>query len=311
MVLYVETIKLYRKKKMPGIILSMEHPLLNEIDLEILMHKDAHFGGSFPVMIDYYKQDGVGVQEDFDIQRIKDLASVDKEGHLSAETLPELAKNDVLFAKELYKKFKDCYEEDDELSKKLADLILCESFDPTEEIEALSTFQKRAIKPLVEILVQDYFYNPINPGYGRAPINAALTLKKIGNSDAIPYLFGALGKSFTTDEILINALMSFKEKSEEFLQDRLKSIPYTKDNYSAALALSSFPTSDETAKIALHLLSEKETYKHSSYTSYLICICEGLESNIDREKFLEISKSQHISKNLNDEMKIIMSFWKK
>lgn len=288
----------------------MEHPLLNEIDLEILMHKDAHFGGSFPVMIDYYKENGVGAQEDFDLQRIQDLATFDKDGHLSAETLPELAKNDVLFAKELYKKFKDCYEENDELPKKLADLILSESFDPTKEIEALSSFQKRAIKPLVEILLQDYFYNPLNPGYGRAPINAALTLKKIGNSEAIPHLFNALGKSFTIDEILINTLMSFKEEGEDFLRNRLKADMYTKDNYLAALALSSFPTSDETAKIALHLLTKKETFTHGCYSSYLICICEGLENENDREQFLEIAKSKHLSKNLTEEMKIIISFWK-
>jgi hypothetical protein len=288
----------------------MDHPLLNEIDLEILMHKDAHFGGSFETMLQYYEEDGVGVQEEFDIERIEDLYAIDKDGHLSAEILPELAKNDVLFSKELYKKFKTCYEEEDELPKKLADLILSESFDPSLEIEALSSFHKRAIKPLVEILQTDYFYNPLNPGYGRAPINAALTLKKIGNEEAIPYLFNALGKSFTTDEILINTLISFGEKSTNFLRDRLKGVPYTKDNYLAAMALSSFAPDDETAKLALYLLSLKNTYSQSSYVSYLICICEGLENQTDREAFLELSKSEPLSKGVKEEMKLVISFWK-
>jgi hypothetical protein len=288
----------------------MDHPLLNEIDLEILMHKDAHFGGSFQTMIEYYEEDGIGVQEEFEIERIKDLSLIDKDGHLSEDILPEVAKNDVLFSKQLYKKFKNCYKEGDELSKKLADLILCESFDPTEEIEALSSFHKQAIKPLVEILQTDYFYNPLNPGYGRAPINVALTLKKIGDQDVIPHLFSALGKSFIADEILINTLISFGEKSVEFLKNRLKASPYTKDNYLASLALSSFPLDDETAKIALYLLGLKSTYSHQSYVSYLICICEGLENDTDREAFLELSKSEPLSKAVKEEMKLVISFWK-
>lgn len=287
-----------------------DHPLLDEIDLEILMHKDAHFGGSFPVMIEYYEKDKVGTQGDFELKRIKELAAFDKDGHLSAEMLPEIAKNEVIFAKELYKKFRDCYEEKDDLPKKLADLILTEEYEPQNEILALSIFEKRAIKPLVEILQQDHFYNPINPGYGLAPIHAALSLKKIGNKEAIPHLFNALGKSFTVDEIIIETLISFGHSAEEFLSDRLKGSPYTKDNYLAALALSSFPVKDETAELALNLLSKKGTYDHLSFASYLICICEGLENEGERKKFQELSQNKNLPKNLQDEMKVILSFWK-
>ncbi len=288
----------------------MNQPLLDTIDLEILMHKDAHFGGSFEVMLDYYSEEGLGVQEEFDLERIKELSAFDKEGYLSEEILPELAKNDVTFSKELYTKLRDCYEQDDELLKRLSDLILTESYDPKEEIQALSNFHQRAVKPLLEIIVQDHFYNPLNPGYGRAPINAALTLKKIGDKEAIPYLFNALGKSFTADEVLIDALISFGPAGEEFLQSRLKGTPYTKDNYLAAMALSSFAVNDETAKLALSLLEEPSTFNHSSYSSYLICICEGLENEEDRKKFTQIANTLGLKKNLADEMKIILSFWK-
>lgn len=288
----------------------MDHPLLDTIDLEILMHKDAHFGGSYAVMIDYYLEDGLGVQEEFSIERIKELEAFDKEGNLSEEILPELAKNDVTFSKDLYAKLKNCYEQDDELLQKLSDLILTESYEPREEIEALSNFHQRAVKPLLEIIIQDHFYNPLNPGYAKAPINAALTLKKIGDPKAIPYLFNALGKSFTVDEVLIDTLISFGSAGEEFLQGRLKGTPYTKDNYLAALALSSFAVNDETAKIALSLLEEPSTFSRSSYTSYLICICEGLENDEDRNKFTQIANSSGLKKNLADEMKIILSFWK-
>ena len=287
-----------------------QHPLLDEIDLEILMHKDAHFGGSFPVMIEYYEEDKVGVQEDFDLSRIKQLAAFDKDGHLSAEMLPDVAKNEVIFAKELYKKFRDCYEEQDELPKKLADLILAEEYEPVKEIEALSSFKKRAVKPLVEILQQDHFYNPLNPGYGIAPIHAALSLKQIGNKEAIPHLFHALGKSFSVDEIIIDTLISFGKDAEDFLCDRLQGSPYTKDNYLAALALSSFPVKDETAELALHLLSKKESYDHPSFVSYLICICEGLENEAERAKFRKISASKNLPEAVKNEMQVILGFWK-
>ncbi|MCH9621847.1 MAG: hypothetical protein S4CHLAM20_12750 [Chlamydiia bacterium] len=288
-----------------------DHPLLNTIDLEILMHKDAHFGGSFETMIDYYEQDGVGVQEEFDIDRIKELQAFDKEGHLSNEVLPEMAKSEVIFSKDLYTKFKNCYEQEDEiLPHKIADLILSEEYHPEEEIKELAKFEDQAVKPLSEILLQDYFYNTLNPGYGRAPINAALCLKDLKNPDVVPFLFQALGKSFVVDEAILEAITSLGSHAEQFLADRLKAAPYTNDNYIAAMALASFPISDETAKLALYQLGKKETFKHESFVSYLICICEGLETEEDRNSFIQLSKSQNISKNLIDEMQLIISFWK-
>ena len=285
-------------------------PLLNTIDLEILMHKDAHFGGSFDMMMEYYANDGIGVQEEFDIDRIKELSLLDKEGHLSSEVLPDLAKNDVLLSKDLYSKFKECYEGDNPLPQKIADMILSEDDHPEEEIKALASFETLAIKPLIEILLQDHFYNALNPGYGRAPINAVLCLKAINSDEVIPFLFNALGKSFMVDESIIDTLITLGSKAEEFLCDRLQSTPYTRDNYTAAMALASFPVSDETATVALYQLGNAETFKHDSFPSYLICICEGLEKEEERQKFIQISESDNVSRNLKDEMKLIISFWK-
>jgi len=288
-----------------------DHPLLNTIDLEILMHKDAHFGGDFDVMLEYYENDGVGVQEEFDIDRIAELKAFDKEGHLSSEVLPEMAKNEVIYSKDLYLKFKQCYDEEgQELSQKVADLILSEDFHPEKEIEELAKFERNAIKPLTEILLQDRFYNSLNPGYGRAPVNAALCLKSLKDKKVIPFLFSALGKSFMVDEAILEALTSFGSDAEEFLSSRLQGQPYTNDNYLAAMALASFPISDETAKMALFQLSQEDTLKHESYTSYLICICEGLENEDDRRAFSELAKSKEIKPHLKREMELIESFWK-
>jgi hypothetical protein len=287
----------------------MENPLLNTVDLEILMHKDAHFGGSFQVMIDYYENDGIGVQEDFELDRIKDLRDFDKDGHLSSQVLPDASKNEVIFSSSLYKKFKESYEKKEPLPPKISDLILSEKEIPTEEINALVAIAELSTQPLLEILEQDHFYNPLNPGYGRSPINASLALRKIQNNDTIPQIFQCLGKSFNVDEAIINTLITFGKDGSDFLQERLESTPYTHDNYIAAMALSSFPLNDETATVALSLLKDEKTYKHKDYIPYLICICEGLSTTEQREEFIQLSQSKWVDVSVKREIKLIATFW--
>src|ERR1700722_14207481 len=53
--------------------------LTDELDHTILMHRDAHFGGNFQTMIDYYDQEGIGVLPELDIERIQYLAEVELE----------------------------------------------------------------------------------------------------------------------------------------------------------------------------------------------------------------------------------------
>ena len=48
-------------------------PVADMHDHEILMHRDAHFGGNFQVMLDYYATEGKGVQPDFEPKRIREL----------------------------------------------------------------------------------------------------------------------------------------------------------------------------------------------------------------------------------------------
>ena len=55
-----------------------DFPIAYSIDNAILMHRDAHFGGDFDVMLDYYQKEGKGISKDFDIERIQELAQVQK-----------------------------------------------------------------------------------------------------------------------------------------------------------------------------------------------------------------------------------------
>ena len=75
------------------------------------------------------------------------------------------------------------------------------------------------------------------------------------------------------------------------------------------MALSSFPLNSETATIALCLLSDKNTYKNPSYIPYLICICEGLQTNTEREQFIQLSQNKEINDGQKKEILLIASFW--
>ena len=53
-------------------------PIAYSIDNAILMHRDAHFGGSFDLMLEYYRKEGKGICKEFDIDRIKELPHTEK-----------------------------------------------------------------------------------------------------------------------------------------------------------------------------------------------------------------------------------------
>ena len=58
---------------------SPSYPIIDSVDKEILMHREAHFGGLFSLMLDYYQEGGKGVQEAFSLARIEQLALLEKE----------------------------------------------------------------------------------------------------------------------------------------------------------------------------------------------------------------------------------------
>ncbi len=44
-------------------------PLYDSDDIEVLMHRHAHFGGSFGIMLDYYEKGGKGAV--LEIERVQ------------------------------------------------------------------------------------------------------------------------------------------------------------------------------------------------------------------------------------------------
>lgn len=291
-------------------------PLIDAIDMEILMHRDAHFGGNFEVMIEYYEQQGVGVMPDFELQEIKRLQSLEKdlEQNLSEVYLPEPAKKIVSNSQKLYQSIRDVYAEGvkDKISILISDLILSEELIPEAEIQALVNQKEEAVPALIHLLSAPSFYEPVFPGYGRAPIFAAKCLGEIRDERAISPLFEAIGhENFFTDEEIIYALHSFGERAKTFLIQRLKSKPFSKDNEHAAIALSVFAEDQEVSESALEVLQYEGILKRPSLVSYLIFACSDLTEAKHQQVFIQLAKQKEIPKFLRDEMHLIIKNWKK
>ncbi|MBI3212174.1 MAG: hypothetical protein HYZ47_05840 [Simkania negevensis] len=284
-------------------------PLLDAIDLEILMHREVHFGSNFHVMLQYYKEEGVGALQDFSLQEIKKLEKLEKDlGKDLAETyLPETAKEIVKEKQKLYQKLRDVYSEKTNApyAMLLSDLILSEEEFPKKEIESLIKEGKNAVSALIFLLSSNLFYDPLSPGYGRSPLFAAQILAKIQDGRAIAPLFEALGQeSFFADDELIKALCSFGEKSKKFLLNILKQRPFSKDNEHAAIVLSFFPQDPEIEAECLTVLEQEETLRSPLFFTYLLSICTSLSKEADRKRLISISHKKNLPKEIASELEL-------
>ncbi len=286
-------------------------PLLDALELEILMHKEAHFAASFDAMLTYYKEDGVGCMPDFSIATIEKLKALEESSkkNLAEMLLPDSAKEEVAKAKKMYISLRDAYNKDDALPKLVSDLILTEENYPEKEIEALIK-EKKAFDSLVKIISSEPFYDPIYPGYGRTPIFAAKCLQKIGNPDALIPLFEALSEdNFFTDEAIIDAICSFKENATEFLLKRLQSMPLSKENEQAAICLTHFEASEKIGKSCIKLLEDKNLLlKKPTLAVYLILSCTKLSKD-DQDKFKKLTHDKSFPNHLEMDAKLIMRAW--
>jgi hypothetical protein len=290
----------------------MDLPLLDEIDLEILMHRDAHFGGNFNIMIEYYENEGVGTVYDFDIDRIIELRDIQEElgEDLSAKLLPLPIFEEIQRSKNLYQSLREIYETNAKIPKLITDLILSEDEEPLTEIKAIIDEGENMVDPLIDLLNSVDFYNPLFPGYGRTPAFAAVCLDKIGNPKAIPHLFQALGgENLDLEEVFVASLVSFGDKAKEFLLKKLAGTPLNKDNMNAAMALAFFPLDENIAKAALSMLQDDSHLTNETFAPYLICLCEALQTPEDRKLFEELTKRSIYPKDLALDGQTILHSW--
>lgn len=292
-----------------------EFSLTDARDHAIIMHRECHFGGHFPSMIDYYQKEGKGVSEDFSIEDIQRLAVLEGQMGQNLATVlltgPEIEK--ISRSKEAYKNLRSLYE-DKSPSKKyprlVADLIFSESGTEEEDIQSVVQEKQAIVPALVDLLRSDDFHDPLFPGYGLAPALAAKCLGLIGDKRAIISLFESIGESDVFDEELsLSALKNIGEPAKEFLLKILKGRPFTYDTERAAIGLIPFKQDPEVAKTCLDMLQEKDVIGNISLATYLILACEGLVDPAQRTTFKNLLRNPSLPKELTYDINAVIKSW--
>jgi hypothetical protein len=225
--------------------------LVDEEDRDIIMHRDAHFGNSFPLMLHAYKTEARSAVLDTSIRRIESLAL--QEAALKQNIAPLLLTGadaeKVAMARKLYQDLREICEAQSAakptVAVAIAELILAEE-EPTKEIANVIKHKERAIPHLLQVISSSHFRDSLFPGYGFAPIAAAKALGKLKATAAIPALFDLLREyNFDYDEAAIAALHAIGDPAKEFLIKQLRAQPISESNERAATALTRFNVPDD------------------------------------------------------------------
>jgi HEAT repeat protein len=290
---------------------SADFPLVETIDTEILMHRDAHFGGDFDAMLDYYVKGGPGVNENITIERIRHLEAQQKQlgKNLAPLMLSGTDAERVADAKTAYKKLRDLYDDDNlalAIPKLIADLVLSDQELPEAEIDAVVKAGPKAVRGLIELLRNDMSYDPLYPGYGLAPALAANCLGKIGDKSAIISLFEAIGHGdFFIEDMVLHALRQIGEPAKVFLLKVLHSRPVTYDNEKAAMALVQFRGDPDIVAECLKQLKDPHTMQHLSFATHLVLACEGATNPQQQQELIAIGKLPTTPKMLQQDIQTI------
>lgn len=291
-------------------------PLADAIDVSILMHRDAHFGGKFDVMLDYYQKEGKGVNPEFSIERIEILNELEKKSGQNIAPLlltgPDAER--VAHAREAYRKLRKLYESTKTAQHKypqlIADLILSEEEEPAAEINAIVAEKGAIVPALMDLIRSEDFHDALFPGYGFAPSLAMKCLGLIGDKRSIITLFESIGESdFFEESLAIDALHLIGNPAKEFLLRVLHARPLTYDNERAAMALLQFKDDPEVSKTCLKMLKEIDLRRDNLLATHLILVCEGLSGDTQRQEFLALANTPNIPSSLRKDMLTIAETW--
>lgn len=292
-----------------------QFPIAYSIDNLILMHRDAHFGGDFNLMLDYYKRNRRGVSNEFDVERIQELADTQyAEGKdLSPLMLSGAEAERIATSRQQYKNLRELCEiknKKNNIPNLIAELILSENEEIPLIVQAVIEEKTAIVPALIELLRSEEFYHPLSPGYGQAPTLAAECLGKIGDKRAIISLFEAIGSGdFFNEDIILHSLKAIGEPAKQFLLKVLQGKPLTSDNEQAAIALIIFKEDPEVSSTCLKMLQELDIPKHLLLATYLILDCEGLNSSQQRAQLLALAEKPSTPRNIRQDILAIAKGW--
>jgi hypothetical protein len=234
-------------------------PLYDSDDIEVLMHRDAHFGGSFPIMLDYYEKGGKGAL--LEHERIRRIAALPETYPLSEA---DQARVDESLA--MYHNLRKIYELEEEknpIPRLVSDLILSENEEEESAIAALKQAGDATVPFLINLLHTPNLADPLFPGYGFA---IGLACRCLSHPDAIPALFETVGHEDNfTDEEATSALLRIGAPARAFCLRLLLHDQITNDTEKAAHILSLFPPDPEIAAVATSLLKQNPPEPLASY----------------------------------------------
>lgn len=259
--------------------MSEDHySLTDALDHEILMQRDAHFGGDFTVMARHYQEERMTHHPEITLERIAYLAALEKAEKEDLAPLlltgPEAER--VARARHAYAQLKALYEAPllSPLPRLIADLILTEEEMPEPEIAALVAYGKESIPALLQLLGADDSYDTLFPGYGYAPYYALLCLRRLPDPSAIRPLFGLLQRDLPfEDSVVLDALHAIGAPAKAFLLQVLRGKRITNDTLHAAYALAVFSEEEEVAHAAQEKLRDPEVQKMPLLRDYLLNLC--------------------------------------
>ncbi len=291
--------------------------LTDEMDHEVLMHRDAHFGGDFNVMLTYYLEENLGVQPDLDYERISYLAEVEKQlgQDLAPVVLSAAEAEKVARSRRAYEMLKEIYEMDEEEEKYpfprlIADLILTESEEPAEEIEAIVAQGTRIVPELLQIVRSEEAYDPLFPGYGYAPYLALVCLGHLKDPSSVIPLFETLGKEMVFDEeVVLEALAEIGDPAKEFLLNIIKGRPLTQDTVNGAFALTVFANQLEVSLACLEQLQDVEVRNNSLLMTYLLFNCESVQGTPHQETLTKMAQDASLPSDFREEIKSMIHDW--
>ncbi len=295
--------------------LEAHFPLIDAVDHDILMYREAHFGGQFSIMLDYSLKEGKGMLPEFDRARIERLARLEEElkHNLAPLVLTAHEVQKIADARDAYRKLRAIYERPSgksHLPRLIADLIFAEDEAAEEEIAAIVAEKGGIVPLLIDLLRSEEFYDPLFPGYGQAPFLAVKALGRIGDKRAIISLFEALGQGdFFGDDQIIKALKAIGKPAQEFLQHVVKGRPFNEDNEKAAIALLEFKDEEGVASLCFDLLRQPDVQLNPCLATYLALSCAGLKDSTAQQAFEKLSHSPHLSRSLREDMKSAMLDW--
>lgn len=286
--------------------------MVDAVDVTILMQRDAHFSGSFPLMIEYYNAGGKGIHPEVELPRIEDLAKWEEASkeNLAGMLLTGADAERVAEARKAYSQLREAaHAKKTTPAKLIADLILSEEEDPAEEIAAIVAQGPAIVPDLIHVMQAKDYYDPLFPGYGLAPVLVAHCLGKLGDRRAIATLFETIGTGdFFNEDTSCHALLEIGEPAKAFLLQILRGRPLTQDNERAALVLGYFEGDEEVAKACLEQLQDREVRKQEMLMTYLVLACGGLRNEEDRRAFRALGKEAAFA-SLQHDIEALAKAW--